>query len=49
VHISKNENVKEYWRLKPPMDAAQMLPPTEASETCMLCVLRASFFRDLLL
>jgi hypothetical protein len=39
VHISKNGNVKEYWRLKPLMDAAQTLPPTEASETCILCVL----------
>jgi hypothetical protein len=38
VHISKNEKVKVYLRVKPSKDAAQILAPPQASEIHVFCV-----------
>jgi hypothetical protein len=39
TRVSKDEKIKVYLRIKPTKkNAAQMLAPPQASETCVLCV-----------
>jgi hypothetical protein len=46
VRGSKEEKMKVYLRIKPTKDAAQMLPPPQASETHVVCVWVCSGLRS---